>query len=110
MLARANRLRTSQDFRTTVRAGNRAASPTVVVHLVLGASTRTSAGFVVNKGVGPATVRNRVKRRLRHITAEHLGRLPVGTRLVVRALPRSAEASYATLKTDLGAALQRAGA
>lgn len=80
------------------------------MHLVVGAATRTSAGFVVNKAVGTATVRNTVKRRLRHIAAEHLDQLPVGTRLVVRALPGSAHASYATLEADLRTALRRAGA
>ena len=55
-------------------------------------------GFTVSKAVGNAVTRNRVKRRLRHLTREHLPaleELPGRAALVVRALPAAAEASYA---------------
>lgn len=66
------------------------------------------AGFVVSKAVGNAVVRNRVRRRLRHLVRPHLDDLPGGTLLVVRALPPAAEASYETLGTDLASALTAA--
>ncbi len=66
------------------------------------------AGFVVSKAVGNAVVRNRVRRRLRHLVRPLLGELPDGAMLVVRALPASAGASYATLGTDLAAAVASA--
>lgn len=47
-------------------------------------------GFVVAKAVGPAVVRNGVKRRLRHLVRPYLTRAPGGTDVVVRALPRAA--------------------
>lgn len=107
MLARAYRLRRSGDFRTTIRAGRRSVSHTLVTHVVPGVSDTTTVGFVVSKAVGPAVVRNRVKRRLRHVVREHLSGLPVGSRLVVRALPTSAGASSATLEADLRKALTK---
>ncbi|MGN0063675.1 MAG: ribonuclease P protein component, partial [Nocardioides sp.] len=67
-------------------------------------------GFVVSKAVGNAVVRNRVKRRLRHLTRDHLPLLqeiPGRVVLVVRALPASASASYAALGDDLGRAVAR---
>lgn len=64
-------------------------------------------GFVVNKAVGPAVVRNRVKRRLRHQARESLSGLPGSAVLVVRALPASAEAGYAELGADLRHCLER---
>jgi len=67
-------------------------------------------GFTVSKAVGNAVTRNRVKRRLRHLTREHLlalEGLPGRAALVVRALPASAEASYAALGADLGRTLDR---
>ena len=67
-------------------------------------------GFVVSKAVGNAVIRNRVKRRLRHLTREHLPALeglPGRAVLVVRALPAAAEASYATLGADLRRRLTR---
>jgi ribonuclease P protein component len=64
-------------------------------------------GFVVSKAVGPAVVRNRVKRRLRHLAREILSDLPGSAVLVVRALPPSAEASYEELGADLARCLDR---
>jgi ribonuclease P protein component len=61
----------------------------MVVHAVhLGDETRV--GFVVSRAVGNAVMRNRVKRRLRHLAAPHIDQLPAGTGVVVRALPRAA--------------------
>lgn len=68
-------------------------------------------GFTVNKAVGNAVIRNRVKRRLRHLTRDHLPTLqglPGRVAFVVRALPAAATASYADLGVDLSDSLQRA--
>ncbi|MBE1486114.1 ribonuclease P protein component [Plantactinospora soyae] len=73
-------------------------------------SAPVRAGFVVSKAVGGAVIRNRVRRRLRHLVRERLAGLPAGTTLVVRALPDAAEASYARLGADLDAALAAARA
>jgi ribonuclease P protein component len=128
VLAAAQRLRRSSDFAAAVRAGRRAGRGSVVVHLTLpptpgqtdippeparstGAeetSPPTRAGFVVSKAVGPAVVRNTVRRRLRHLVRERLAALPPGSTLVVRALPPTAEASYARLAADLDAAIAAA--
>ncbi|GGM01047.1 MULTISPECIES: ribonuclease P protein component [Micromonospora] len=124
MLAAAQRLRRSTDFAVAVRAGRRAGRGAVVVHLTTPASspkpardggaeqasTPTRVGFVVSKAVGPAVVRNRVRRRLRHLVRERTTELPAGSTLVVRALPSAAEVSYARLGTDLDAALAAARA
>ena len=50
--------------------------------------------------------RNRVKRRLRHLAAQHLASTPAGLDLVVRALPRAAGAGD-DLITDLDKAWAR---
>lgn len=111
MLPAAHRMRRSADFERTVRQGARAGRNTLVVHLV----TRTdpgpgpAVGFVVSKGVGNAVTRNRVKRRLRALTAERLTAVPSGTDLVVRALGPAADADYATLGHELDGALRTAG-
>ena len=64
-------------------------------------------GFVVSKAVGGAVVRNRVKRRLRHLVRERLSDLPASGVLVVRAQPAAASASYAVLAADLHRCLTR---
>ena len=83
----------------------------MVVHLLLDEPALAStacAGFVVSKAVGNAVVRNKVRRRLRHLVRPLLGDLPDGSSLVVRALPAAADASFATLGADLEAALAAA--
>ena len=118
MLPRHARMRRSEDFRRTVRHGVRAGRRFVVVHVFqsgtmtdgpTGASSPSTGtqpavvGFVVSKSVGSAVRRNRVRRRLRHLALEHLGRLADDTLVVVRALPGAATAGP-QLRTDLDAA------
>jgi ribonuclease P protein component len=111
VLAAAQRLRRSNDFTAAFRGGRRAGRGTVVVHLLIDEPAQAStarAGFVVSKAVGNAVVRNRVRRRLRHLVRPMLAVLPAGTRLVVRALPDAAEASFDELRRDLDAAVTAA--
>ena len=134
MLPAANRLRRSSDFAAAMRGGRRVGRATLVVHLAsdiakqpgsplpgclpsaetggvatsVSESAQVRAGFVVSKAVGNAVMRNRVKRRLRHLVAAHLTEVPPGSTLVVRALPAAADAAYQTLEQDLIAALAAA--
>lgn len=68
-------------------------------------------GLVVSRAVGSAVVRNRVKRRLRHLLrdrlAERWGDLPGSTVVVVRATPSAAGASSQELAADLDRCLDR---
>ncbi|MCK1794616.1 ribonuclease P protein component [Streptomyces sp. XM4193] len=115
MLPTEHRLRRREDFAVAVRRGRRAGRPSLVVHLrsgrnphALGDSTPPArAGFVVSKAVGNAVVRNRVKRRLRHLIRDRLASVPAGSLVVVRALPGAGEADHRQLARDLDAALQR---
>lgn len=109
MLSRESRLAASGLFSEAVRRGRRAGTRTLVVHLhQLESAERPRVGFVVSKAVGPAVTRNRVKRRLRHLSRERISSLPGSAVLVIRALPPAADASYAVLGADLDAAIGRA--
>jgi ribonuclease P protein component len=116
VLAAAQRLKRSEDFAATIRAGRRAGRGGVVVHLrvALDDTAEVRAGFVVSRAIGNAVVRNRVRRRLRHLVRDRLAALPAGADLVVRAVPAAAARSYAELGVDLdtalSAALSRGGA
>ena len=85
----------------------------MVVHLWVDPDAEprpVQVGFTVSKAVGNAATRNRVKRRLRHLTREHLPTLeglPGRAALVVRALPAAADAPYAALGADLDRTLGR---
>ena len=108
MLPADHRLRDSHSFRRTVRSGRKAGGAALVVHLLLDASPEsTRAGFVVAKPVGNAVVRNRVRRRLRHLVRDRLRELPPGAVVVVRALPAAAGMSSDELRGDLARCLER---
>ncbi len=64
-------------------------------------------GLIVGKTVGNAVVRNRVKRRLRHLVKAHLSDLPQSSVLVIRALPPSAGLSASELGAELARCLER---
>jgi ribonuclease P protein component len=108
-----HRLTDTDTFRTAVRRGRRSGSATLVVHLWTDETADrgpAAVGFTVSKAVGTAVERNRVKRRLRHLTREHLPSLealPGRAALVVRAQPAASAATYAELGGDLRRCLQR---
>ncbi|WP_107463016.1 ribonuclease P protein component [Streptomyces sp. MA5143a] len=116
MLPTENRLRRREDFATAVRRGRRAGRPHLVVHLRSGSmdphapgesAPPTRAGFVVSKAVGGSVVRNKVKRRLRHLMRDRVAQFPPGSLVVVRALPGAGDADHVQLAQDLDAAIRR---
>ena len=110
MLPADRRLTRPDCFRRAVKAGRRAGARTLVTHLATAeepGGTGPRVGFVVNKAVGSAVVRNRVKRRLRHAAGARITQLPADALLVVRAQPPAATASYQELVADLDRCLDR---
>ena len=110
MLPPAHRLRSSRDFSEVVRRGRRSGRSLLVVSVLTPdepSTGPTRAGLVVGKAVGGSVVRSRTSRRLRHLLADRLDRLPPGTRVVVRALPGAGTAPSSALGADLDAALDR---
>lgn len=108
VLPAARRVRRAPEFATAIRGGVRVGRRTMVVHLAQQGDRPARAGFVVSKAVGNSVVRHRVVRRLRHVVAPLLDELPVGTQVVVRALPAAAQAESASLRSELAGALQAA--
>jgi ribonuclease P protein component len=108
-------MRRRADFASATKRGSRAGRDLVSGHLLIEPVTDRPAlvGLVVSRTVGSAVVRNRVKRRLRHLVRGYLGSLPGGSLLVLRARPRAAAACQADLAADLdlviGALLRRQG-
>ncbi|MEV8264371.1 ribonuclease P protein component [Microbacterium sp. NPDC077057] len=108
MLARPFRLTRGSDYRLVVRRGSRCGGARVLTSmLATGESRAARFGFIISKQVGTAVVRNTVRRRLKAVCAEALPRVPQGTDVVIRALPASATASYAELRSDVHRCLAR---
>ncbi|PDQ35434.1 MAG: ribonuclease P protein component [Candidatus Lumbricidophila eiseniae] len=106
VLPRRHRLLNDTDFRDVVRRGARNPGRFLVVH----ARRRepdalTRFGFVVNRKVGNAVVRNKVRRRLRSMVADLLESGVGGLDVVVRVLPPASSASYSELREDLARSL-----
>jgi len=105
VLPKQHRLTRAAEFRAAMRAGRRRAGTILVTHIAPSSpSAPARFGFIVSKAVGNAVVRNRVKRRLRALAAEHLAGALGGADsadIVVRALPPAADASYPVLRAEL---------
>jgi ribonuclease P protein component len=109
LLARENRLKSADDFRSTMKMGRKVSSDNLVIYLKRDeASPQSRFGFVVAKTVGNAVVRNSVKRRMRAIAREVIPKLnETGYRfaVVVRALPGSATTDWNKLQQELSDAI-----
>src|SRR5215469_13880242 len=101
-------MRHRQDFSAAIREGSRSGRSLLAGHLLVrrGCDESPRIGFIVSRAVGSAVVRNRVRRRLRHLAAGYLEALPGGSLLVLRASPQAATASYADLAAELGAVMR----
>ena len=90
MLAAQHRMRSTQDFQSVRRNGKKVLTPGLVVHIYPGmyGDAPSRVGLTVGKDCGNAVQRHRVSRRIRATMGPVLEFLPVGTGLVVKALPQ----------------------
>jgi ribonuclease P protein component len=101
-------MRRSKDFTAVVRAGRRAPSPTLVLHVLSRNDVDpVRVGLIVSKGVGGSVVRHQVARRLRAVCADRLNEFGDGDLVVLRALPGAATATSQQLAVDLEHAISR---
>lgn len=71
-------------------------------------STPTRFGFIITKRVGVAVVRNRMRRRLKAITAELLEEFPTGVDVVIRVHPEALDCDFDALRRGVRNAVPRA--
>lgn len=102
--ARPERVRDRGTFGELRRRGTRARAGVVTVTWAPGEGPARVA-YAVGRAVGPAVVRNRVRRRLRALMDESAAELRPGAYLV-GAAPGAARSTYAGLRDDLRRALR----
>jgi len=119
-------LRSSQDFQRVRRRGRRQQGAYLILAYArraeqvetpatpatpgepVAARLPSRIGFSVNKRVGSAVRRNRVKRRLREAIRRRLWKTQLGWDMIVIARPEAADAEYADLASELHDLLRRA--
>lgn len=102
-------LRRRADFARLRRHGRRVAGSTLTLFFTdaLPSDAVSLVGITVNKAIGKAVVRNKLRRRLAAIVNDALAQARA-LRLLVVARPAAARADFATLQSDLVATLRRA--
>ena len=108
-MRRENRLRSRSGFRTTVGAGQRVTRPEFVLyHFAREAPEPPRVGLRVNRRIGSAVVRNKVRRRLREALRPLIPRLGACD-IVVVARPAVVELGVQDLERALDETAARAG-
>ena len=91
-----------------MRKGRRRSTEHAVLYFAPRAADEPARfGFVVAKSVGGAVTRNLMRRRLRAIGHELVGRGYGSTDVVVRALPGSEKLSWTTLHEEISTGIER---
>jgi ribonuclease P protein component len=110
MLPKHSRLKRTKDFARVRRFGRFAGSPLLALYVQRSRDPLVLVGFSVSKKVGKATVRNRVKRRLREALRHRLSRVLPGQHLVFVARPRAAAATFEQLSASVDHVLTKSRA
>ena len=89
MLPSVHRLRKSEDFRLIRRTGKKYVYEGLIIHISQGffGDQPTKVGVTAGKDCGNSVVRHRLSRKIRGAMAPLVDQLPVGSGIVVRALP-----------------------
>lgn len=102
MLAKTARISNSADFAKATKSGLRSTTNSLVGYLHLSNSGQVPrCGLIINKSVGNSVVRHNVARKIRHLLAANLTSLPLGSLLVIRALPAANTADLKSEATEL---------
>jgi ribonuclease P protein component len=106
-MRREQRLTRRRDFGAVYRHGRSYRGALLSIRVRPSTESASRFGFAVRAALGKATVRNRLKRRLRAAAADLT--TPAGWDIVVSGRPSAGTASYADLRSELERLLSEAG-
>ena len=95
------RLRRNRDFQRVRRIGKSRASPLLVLAFLQNEIGHSRFGFVVNKRLGNAVQRNKIKRRMREAVRLRIETIKPGFDLVVIARKPARNACYSEISETL---------
>lgn len=94
-------LQKDRDFRKVYRQRNSMANRLLIIYIRENREVYNRVGFTVSKKVGKATVRNRVKRRMKESYRKNHRQVKTGYDLVFIARDTAAEASMAEIESAM---------
>ena len=100
-------LRRRADFESIGRAGIARSTPLIVLRSLRTDRPETRVGLSTPRTIGGAVQRNQVRRRLRSLLRERIGRIGPGWDLLLIARPAAGDASQAELGAAIDALLAR---
>ena len=100
-------LRRRADFEAIGRHGTARSTPLLVLRWMRTDRGETRIGLSTPRTLGGAVQRNRVRRRLRALLRERIGRIGPGWDLLLIARPAASDASHAELGAAIDALLRR---
>jgi ribonuclease P protein component len=107
-MKREYRLRRNSDFQRVRRIGKSYASPLMVLAFLRNGLDHSRFGFVVNRRLGKAVRRNKIKRRMREATRLRISKIKPGFDLVFIARQPIAQASYKKIEHGMDYLLSKA--
>ncbi len=108
LMKRLYRLRRNSDFQRVRRLGKFHASPLMVLAFVRNELDHSRFGFVVNRRLGKAVRRNKIKRRMREATRLRIPKIKPGFDLVFIARKPIGQVCYVEIEQNLDRLLKKA--
>ncbi len=102
-------LKRNYEFKKVFNKGKSIVDRLVVVYFIKTTFDENRLGIVVNKKIGNAVVRNRVKRRIKECYRNYEERIKKGYNIVIVSRVKASEASYKDINIALGKALKKSG-
>jgi ribonuclease P protein component len=106
---RLGRLTRDEEFRQVYRRGVRRSSTLLVVHALPNSTNIVRVGLAVRRSLGPAVVRNRIRRRIREAVRAERYAIRGGVDLVVSPREAAVDAPFRALRREVRAALEACG-
>lgn len=111
MLAKQHRLKKDKDFELVFKRGKAFNGKFLFLKIIKRNNLEVSRfGLVVGTKISKkATIRNKIKRRLRDIVRKRLGDIKSGFDVIIGAKTRVVDKSYQEIKEELEGLLEKAG-